>query len=373
MVKNGRALEAATYGAQQIKQEAPDSKVSRIKKPGRYSRKGKKNQEPTLAPDKTSKDAVRKCNTCSSKSCKGGKKCPAAERECFDCHEEGHFRGAPCCKGKKVSKKSNRVQHSESTSSEYEGNTTSDETESESEASDMVKRTRRLVKCVTTIRRMRLKTKKVRRTAKAPRYEVEVAINGEITKVFVDTGADISVMSMDQAKALGLKLCKTKMKIRPYGSKPVKCKGRYIGTVMYGDNVVNTCIYIVKQKLETLLSGRVCEELGIIEFNPQPVRRTISDTCPHKTRLAAAYPSVFEDKVGRLRNYTVKLHVDETVKPVAERCRPVAFHLRKGRSKQLGKMEDGGLIEEHHGPAPWISNTVLAPKDDGGMRVTVDM
>ena len=31
------------------------------------------------------------------------------------------------------------------------------------------------------------------------------------------------------------------------------------------------------------------------------------------------------------------------------------------------------MIEEHHGPAPWLSNTVLAPKDDGGMRVTVDM
>ncbi len=146
---------------------------------------------------------------------------------------------------------------------------------------------------------------------------------------------------------------------------------------MCGDNVVNTCIYVVKQDLETLLSGRVCEELGIIEFKPQPdhqsVRRTSSDGCSHKTRLAAAFPSVFEDKVGRLRNHTVKLHVDETVKPVAERRRPVAFHLRKGRSRELQKMEDGGLIEEHQGPAPWVSNTVLTPKPNGGTRVTVDM
>ena len=36
-------------------------------------------------------------------------------------------------------------------------------------------------------------------------------------------------------------------------------------------------------------------------------------------------------------------------------------------------MERAGVIEEHSGPAPWISNIVLAPKEDGSLRVTVDM
>eukprot|EP00112_Aurelia_sp_Birch-Aquarium-sp1_P021838 Seg5974.1 transcript_id=Seg5974.1/GoldUCD/mRNA.D3Y31 product="Retrovirus-related Pol polyprotein from transposon 17.6" protein_id=Seg5974.1/GoldUCD/D3Y31 len=36
-------------------------------------------------------------------------------------------------------------------------------------------------------------------------------------------------------------------------------------------------------------------------------------------------------------------------------------------------MEENNIIAEHVGPAPWISNVVLAPKDDGGIRVTVDM
>ena len=36
-------------------------------------------------------------------------------------------------------------------------------------------------------------------------------------------------------------------------------------------------------------------------------------------------------------------------------------------------MEREGVIEDHVGPAPWISNLVLAPKEDGGIRVTVDM
>ena len=36
-------------------------------------------------------------------------------------------------------------------------------------------------------------------------------------------------------------------------------------------------------------------------------------------------------------------------------------------------MEEAGLIEEHHGPAPWVSNLVLTHKPNGGTRVTVDM
>ncbi len=371
LVKQGRALESAIHGARKMKAEGADGSPSvtrRVKKPGRYSKKNKF-KEPT--PPAKSKDPPKKCTTCSSPTCKGGKKCVGVGKECFDCHETGHFRGAACCKGKKTSSKSNRVNTESSTSSESDESTSS--SESDQEDVRKVKKTRRLSKCVTTIRRMRRKTKKVRKASKAPRYEVDVVINGQVTKAFADTGADISVMSKEQAKALGLKLCKTKMKIRPYGSKPVKCKGCYIGTVMHGDTVVNTCLYVVKQQLETLLSGRVCEELGIITFDPQPVRRSVAEAGPHKTRLAAAYPKVFEDKVGQLKDYQVKLYVDENVPPIAERRRPTAFHLRAKQIKELDKMEAGGLIEEHHGPAPWISNTVLTPKPDGGTRVTVDM
>ena len=36
-------------------------------------------------------------------------------------------------------------------------------------------------------------------------------------------------------------------------------------------------------------------------------------------------------------------------------------------------MEEQGIIEEHTGPAPWVSNPVLAPKDNGDIRITIDM
>ena len=375
LIKNGRALEAASRGAKQIKDEQEPS-VARIKKPGKYSRKFKKKTatQPTLT-SKTKPGERTSCTTCSNRNCRGGKHCLAQEQkiECFECGKEGHFKGAAACKGKKKAARKVNTHSSSSEEDSSEDEQSIPESSSDESSSERKGKTRRVAKHVTRIRRMRRKTKHVRKTTQAPRYEVDVVINGEVTKAFADTGADIPVMSKACAKKLGLKLCNSKMKIHPYGSKPVKCKHCYIGTIMHGDHVANVCIYIVKQDVEFLLSGRICEELGIIEFNPKPVRRATSAAGPFKSELISRFPKVFADKVGRMKDYQVKLYVDESVPPVAERRRPVPFHLREKRNKELDKMEAEGLIEEHEGPAPWISNTVLTPKDDGSTRVTVDM
>ena len=59
-------------------------------------------------------------------------------------------------------------------------------------------------------------------TTKSPRYQVNVIIKENEVQAFADTGADISVMSLRLATKLGLPLQKTKMKIKPHGSKSVK-------------------------------------------------------------------------------------------------------------------------------------------------------
>ena len=377
LVKNGRALEAATYGASQIKQEHDSASVSRVGRPGKYSLKPKfkkdTQQKPFNAqPTRYSKPDRESCTTCSNRNCRGGKSCAGHDRECFTCGEIGHFRGAAVCKGSKkaLSKTSRRVNTKASSDGSSDEQSIPDTSDEDSDLGK-VNKTRRVTKHVTRIRRMR--RKHVRKTAKAPRYEVEVVVNGKVTKAYADTGADISVMSKSRAKELGLKLCKANMKIEPYGSKPVRCKQCYIGTVMYGEQVVNACVYAVNQEVEFLLSGKICEELGIIEFKPRPIRRIVVDANRTKARLAAAYPQLFSGDVGRLKNYQVKLHIDENAQPVAERRRHAPFHLRAKEKKELDKMLAQGIIEEHEGPAPWISNTVLAPKPDGGTRVTVDM
>ena len=119
-----------------------------------------------------------------------------------------------------------------------------------------------------------------------------------------------------------------------------------------------------------LTSGKVSEALGIIEFNPKAALHTkIENTT--KSKIALLYPNLFSD-IGTLKKYQVKFHINRDVQPIAASARPVPFHLRQKFEKEIESMEKQGIIEEHHGPAPWISNVVLAPKEDGGTRVTID-
>ena len=381
LIKNGRQIEAASAGVEQIKSSSKRSSpgsVRRIKKPGKYSRKSPKDssERPT---------APNNCTTCSSRACPGGKKCPGTKVECFECRKKGHFKGSQACqkKQKKSIKPSRRVESDDDDesdrSSEQSGTESSDESSGEEP-----KRTFRFrsMRNVTKIRRMRVK-KAARRAPKSKRYEVEIVIKEKPVRAFADTGADICIMSKRQAKALGLKLMKTRMSIRPYGSDKMKCCGYSVVTVMYGDRVANIEIYVINKSVETLLSGPVAEELGIITFNGNSqaesceegaaVGRVVEETDPLKRLIKQNYPNLSSGRVGKLHDYQVKYHVDETVPPAVDAKRPIAYHLQERFEREIESMIQDGVCSEHHGPAPWISNPVLCPKPDGGMRITVDM
>ena len=178
-----------------------------------------------------------------------------------------------------------------------------------------------------------------------------------------DTGADINVLPKTIADKLKLPLEGSRMKLCPYGAKPFRVAGKYEGSIAFGDRITTAKWYIVK-----LLSGNTAEDLGIIKFNPKTEKdnaqvqsitknkKNNSDKCKH---YFTKYLSVFHG-VGTLKNYEVKLFVDESVRPVAEPPRP--FHLKDRCDQELEKMEAEGIIEPHTGPAPWISNLVMAPK-----------
>ena len=233
---------------------------------------------------------------------------------------------------------------------------------------------------VTKIRRMRV-NRSIRRAAKSKRYEVGVVIKETVVKAYADTGADICMMSKRQAKALGLKLMKTKMTIRPYGSHKMKCCGYAVVSVMCGDRVANVGVYVLNKNVETLLSGPVAEELGIITFNgggavvDEDVShvKKVDVEDPLKEQIKQKFPNLSSGRVGKLHDYQVKYHIDESIPPVADAQRPIAFHLQERFEREIESMVQVGICSEHHGPAPWISNPVLCPKPDGGMRITVDM
>jgi len=73
--------------------------------------------------------------------------------------------------------------------------------------------------------------------------------------------------------------------------------------------------------------------------------------------------TVFNNTVGKLKDYEVKLHIDKTVPPVAQKERRIPFAFREKVNKELEKLERAGIIEDvTDEPTPWLNLLVIVPK-----------
>ena len=61
------------------------------------------------------------------------------------------------------------------------------------------------------------------------------------------------------------------------------------------------------------------------------------------------------------------------MKPVAQPVRRMPFGHRKLAKAKLDELLESGIIERVEGPTPWVSPIVTVPKDDGDIRLCVDM
>ena len=89
-------------------------------------------------------------------------------------------------------------------------------------------------------------------------------------------------------------------------------------------------------------------------------------------KLKQQYPDVFEG-VGKLKNKQISLDIDPTVKPVAQPYRRIPFNLREKVQDKTTELLDLGIIEPVEGPAPWVNPVVIVSKNNGEIRLCIDM
>ena len=123
LVLNGRLIQAATIGTEQLTESAQINKVG--KKGGKYS-KQEATRKKFQQTNRNRPTPTANCKTCCSRSCKGGNRCIAKTWECHTCSKIGHSRNSEACKGKSDTK---RVK---SKKEQQDGHSDEDETESES-------------------------------------------------------------------------------------------------------------------------------------------------------------------------------------------------------------------------------------------------
>ena len=89
---------------------------------------------------------------------------------------------------------------------------------------------------------------------------------------------------------------------------------------------------------------------------------------------ARKIPTLFENRIGKFKNYQVSIHIDESIKPSIQRYRPIIPHAqRKKVEEELKRMLDQDIVEKADGPTTWVSPLVVVPrKDTNEIRICID-
>ena len=228
-----------------------------------------------------------------------------------------------------------------------------------------------------------------------PNFDATILVEGIRVNFLVDTGASINILTLrtfnELSKRLKQKpiLQKTKAKVVTYGSSysSLSVLGKITFVVETKSKLCCTDFLVIDTPHKNLLSGETALLLNILTFK-KPVFHVQEESEMNASSLAenTTVPesltqvidcfakTVFNNTVGKLKDYEVKLHIDKSVPPVAQRERRIPFALREKVNKELEKLERAGIIEDvTDEPTPWLNPLVIVPKSDGSIRLCVDM
>lgn len=193
--------------------------------------------------------------------------------------------------------------------------------------------------------------------------------------ILIDTGATVNLLDKNAHNKIKMstKLQPTNKKILPYGKQqPLPLLGKLTTNISAHETTTEATFYVVEGDYGSLLSHKTATELGLIHI----VLSTdvIQPTPSVADQLLLKYPNITKG-IGKLKNVQVKLHIDDTVKPVVQPHRRIPFHVRKKVEKELQLLEDEGIIEKVEGPTPWVSPIVAMPKPKNPekIQICVDM
>ena len=111
--------------------------------------------------------------------------------------------------------------------------------------------------------------------------------------------------------------------------------------------------------------------MGLLRVGPQVSH--VDHYPESRDSIISRYKDFFTG-VGLLKDFSVHLHIDKSIKPVTQPMRRTPFRLREKVDEKLDELLTYDIIEPvTNGPAWWVSPLVVAPKPDVDVRVCVDL
>ena len=340
----GRAMEMSDSQAQVMERQSENqAPINTLQLHGRQRYRGNprgrgQRRGGSVAQRKTQTSRNTTCYKCGGTYPHKDRPCPARNVKCHKCKRTGHF------------KKMCTTQNAHEVKGVAEANEAS-----ESDDDDY---------CYG----VKLKEGGIVRSVKGP--YVDVKINNANMKLLVDSGSSVNILDETGYSKVGKPKINPKQrdggKLVPYGEGKITVLGT-CNLKMETDKAYDVVrFYVVRGNSGSLLGFPTADQLNIIK-----VVNKVEGT---DGKVEDDFPQLFHG-IGKLKDRQVKIHIDTSVNPVAQKPRRTPFHLRGKVEKELDELLKLDIIEKVEGePTPWVSPIVTPPKKDGKeIRLCVDM
>ena len=206
---------------------------------------------------------------------------------------------------------------------------------------------------------------------------VTIEVGGvKFSDVIIDSGATCNIISEStwqiakKQKIVCSSSAGSEKKLFAYGSDtPLPIVGEFSALVKSGNEQVTATFIVIKGNGRSLLGKETAEVLKILKVGPDSysnIHHITLDDIKHE------FKECFEG-FGKLKDFAVKLHIDKSVVPVAQKVRRIPFSIRKQVENKIHELLEKDIIEKVEGPTPWVSPIVVIPTSSGDVRICVDM
>uniref|UniRef100_A0A8D8QC11 Uncharacterized protein K02A2.6 n=1 Tax=Cacopsylla melanoneura TaxID=428564 RepID=A0A8D8QC11_9HEMI len=270
------------------------------------------------------------------------KKCPAAKAKCHGCSKIGHY--SKMC----------RFKHNVSTVQEN----------CESEQSNYLGNSTYFIGSVNNIG-----------PESKGKWSVLACLNNKKEvpiRMFIDTGAEANVLSLNDFKMLKLpksSIKETMSKLTNYGGSEIPIIGQCVLDCKINNRSMLTRFFVCDSDQPTILGLRSCENFEIIK-KVCVVKENNFSRFGEYSSLMTQFSDLFTG-LGCLPGES-HITLKENAQPHVDPPRKVPFKLMTRYKKELENMCANEVIEKVTKPTQWVNSVVLVEKPDQSLRVCLD-
>lgn len=187
-------------------------------------------------------------------------------------------------------------------------------------------------------------------------------VGGVEIEMLVDSGSSVNVvdentwneLKRNQVKVLQQSKYSDKV-LNPYGGgKSLVVIGVFKAEMSIGQNTVVDNIYVIQGKGSSIVGRSTATQLEVL-------------------KIGVGINAVNASKIGKLNDVQVNIYYDDKIQPKYQQFRRIPYPLQQKVESALEDLQNNDIIEEADGRTTWVSPLVVVPKQNGSIRLCVDM